>query len=168
MTSVFVSPLPLLASSVRNVSEASALVDVDLLVKRHEVLHNHLLACCTHERDLVRTQSALMRCAGGDPQLLAAAALCASLLITVRANIDLLVSEADEVLSGVSKSARGIQQFAEANEALAVELAEEGGAPALALAKKRAWLVEASLVHRMDAMLGALRARLNEERTNEL
>ena len=162
MTDVYESPLPFLASSVRNASEASALVDVDLLYKRHEVLHDHLLACCTRERDLLRTQSALMRRADGNPQLLAAAALCASLLKSIRANIDLIVSEVEEVLSALSKSARGIQQFAEANEALAGELAEAGGAPALADAKKRAWLVEASLVHRMDTMLDTLRARLNQ------
>jgi len=78
-------PLPLLASSVRNASEASALVDMDLLALRHEVLHDHLLACCAHEHELQRAHDVLVRAAAnGDAQLLSASALCASALVTVR------------------------------------------------------------------------------------
>lgn len=155
-------PLHLLASSVRNASEATALVDVDLLALRHEVLHDHLLACCAHERELQRTHDIVTRRAAGDEhsQLRAAAALCATALATVRANIAMLVAEADEVIRGLCEST--IQRHAESNEALAAELAEEG-APMLAAAKQRLWLVEESLAHRMSRMLATLRDRMAAE-----
>ena len=156
----FEPPLALLASSVRNASEAAALVDIDILALRHEVLHDHLLACCAHEHELEQARCKLARVAAdGDQQLVAASALCMSALATVRGNIELLVTEADEVLCSVRESARTIRRYAESNEALAAELAEEG-APALAAAKQRLWLVEESLAHRMDSMLAALSERL--------
>ena len=156
----FAPPLALLASSVRNASEATALVDIDLLALRHEVLHDHLLACCVHERELQRARDAFTRAAAaGDAQIRPAAVLCASALESVRSNIDLLVAEADEVLQGVRDSMGTIRRLAESNEAFAAELAEEG-TPSLAAAKQRLWLVEESLAHRMNRMLTSLRERM--------
>ena len=68
-------PLELLAGSVRNGREAAALVDIDTLALKHEVIHDHLLASCAHERELERLQRALADGGTADPQLLAAAPL---------------------------------------------------------------------------------------------
>ena len=93
---------------------------------------------------------------------LVGAALQPAALATVRANIDMLVTEIDEVLRGVAESASTVRRYAEGNEALAAELSEEG-APALAAAKQRLWLVEESLAYRMDSVLQSLRERLAAE-----
>lgn len=162
----FAPPLAHLASTVRNASEAAALVDVDLLALRHEVLHDHLLACCAHERDLERAHHTISRAALADPQLLAAASLCASALVTVRDNIELLVAEVDEVLQGVHEAAATVRRYAEGNEALVAELIEDG-APCLAASKQRLWLVEESLAFRMDTMLSSLRNRMTQTELSE-
>ena len=160
MSHSFAPPLPLLASSVRNAREAASLVELDVLAVRHEVIHDHLLACCAHERRLEALHSRAL--AAADPQLLAVAALCATALATVRRDIGLLVAEADEVLKGVAEKEGTIKRYAESNEALAAELAEEGGAHSLAAAKERLWLIEESLVHRMGSTLSSLAGRIEQ------
>ena len=154
-TDGFALPFALL-SSVRNVRESRALVELDLQALSLEVLHDHLLAACAHEYALERLRSAL--CIADSAQLHAASALCASALATTRHNICLLVAETDDVLRTASECASTVRQYAESNEALAVELAEEG-APTLAAAKERLWLIEASLVHRVSCLLASLRER---------
>ena len=157
----FAPPLALLASSVRNASEAAALVDIDMLALRHEVLHDHLLACCAHEQELERAHHSISHAAVADPQLLTAAALCAGALETVRRNVSLLVREVEEVLHCVCEAEGTIRRYAEGNETLAAELVEEG-APGLGAAKQRLWLVEESLAYRMSAMLAGLREKMAE------
>ena len=157
----FAPPLHLLSSTVRNQTEASALVDIDLLALRHEVLHDHLLTCCAHEQALSQAHQAISRNASSDPQLHAAAALLASALATIRGNITQLVAEADEVLHGVAECAGVARRYAEGNETLAAEVAE-GGAHALAAQKQRLWLIEESLAYRMNSQLDSLRGRMSE------
>ena len=86
--------------------------------------------------------------------------MCASALATVRANIELLVAEADQVVRGLHESASTIRRYAETNEALVAELTEDGAPSALAAAKQRLWLVEESLAYRMDRMLSSLHGRM--------
>ena len=63
---------------------------------------------------------------------------------------------------GVAEKEGTIKRYAESNEALAAELAEEGGAHSLAAAKERLWLIEESLVHRMGSTLSSLAGRIEQ------
>ena len=147
-------PIHILAGHVRNKKEAQTLIGMDCRVAQHELLLDHLLACCAHERELARALRAIDTCSQRDlTSLNGPRALISSALDTVRCNIDSLVAEIDGVLCGLSESAHVLKQYAESNEALALELLEEGSAPSVAAAKQRLWLVEESLCARVETTI---------------
>ena len=53
-----------------------------------------------------------------------------------------------------------LQGYSASNEVLAIELAEEGAAPGIAAAKQRLWLIEDSLVTRIELVLQPLQRQL--------
>ena len=176
----FAPPLPLMDGFVRNASEAAALVRLDYESIKYEVLHDHLLGCCAHERELMRLHSVLALATGGTPlhayeadaasadatataRLRAALVLCEQALAATRRSIDRIVVDIDELVKQVDQSATTLRRYAESNEAFVREIQEAGtdaAPPALASTKQQLWLVEESLVARVDATLAALRARL--------
>lgn len=151
---------PLLASHVRNAREASLLVDLDCLEARQSLLLNHLMACCAHDRHLRLVESALTVYGSGEAQLRAASALICTALATIRRDVAALLAEMDSLLKHVTECHYLLQGYSASNEVLAIELAEEGAAPGIAAAKQRLWLIEESLVTRIESVLGPLQRQL--------
>ena len=145
---------------MRNGREARTLVTLDILAARHKVLLDHLLAACAQEHDLQALRSVLSVQCTSDEGLLAALSVVVNALSVVQQNIAGIIRRADELLQAIHDSAGMLRQHAENNEALADELAAEGGAASVAAAKQRLWLIEESLACRIDASLAALKEKL--------
>ena len=106
-------PLHLLAGTVRNAREARCLVEFDCQIVRYEVILDHLLTCCAHERELERARSALILHCGKDPKLRAGAALVCNAICTCQHNIQALVAEADAVLKSLAELTAALRRYAE-------------------------------------------------------
>ena len=143
-------PMHLLAGLVRNAREAQALVALDVNAIQRQTTLDHLLACCSHQHELERLHDALLA-SPPDPKLNAAVALVSVVLAGVHADIDTLLSKADAELWTMSKTLRSeIDWFRSANASLVDEL--QGCGP-VAAAKERLWLIEESLLLRIDNVL---------------
>ena len=145
----------LLGNLVRNAREAQAIVQLDVNAIRQQCIYDHLLACCAHERELKQLHFDL--CTAGDPKLNAAAALVDVARTATRANVQELMDLADQSLKEVASVRSTLDWFRAANQSLVDELKTEGYAP-LAAAKERLWLIEESLVYRIDGVLDELRS----------
>ena len=154
--------LQLLEGHVRNPREARALVALDVSAVRQSAILDHLLACCAHERELARLLDELahrrhaVNAGDGveDPKLNAAVALVTVGLDAVRADLNALLPLASAELDAIVKLRGELDWFRSCNQSLVEELQREG--VALAASKERLWLVEESLLLRLDGTIRSL------------
>lgn len=167
-------PMHLLAGHVRNAREARAMVSLDVHAVRQQAICDDLLACFAQEHELVRLHRLLAAGAvdyakiraGDDVKLRAAVPLVEFALATVRAGIRGLLSRADATLEHLAELRSELDWFRSANQSLVEELQGENCGP-LAEAKEQLWLIEESLLRRVEGLLeprrGAARAVLTEQ-----
>lgn len=145
-------PFPLLAGLVRNENEAAALVHMDVLSLQAEAIQEHREASACYNLALAGTISEEMelRLGANDPESTnATLALLLNGLHSVYHADALLRARAAEVDLGLREKAARLHEHAESNRVTAAELQEEAGCGALAAKKRRLWLVEEALCHRM-------------------
>jgi hypothetical protein len=145
-------PFTLLAGLVRNEKEAAALVQLDVLSLQAETIQEHREASACYSLALAGTisEEIELRLRANDPESTnAALALLLNGLHSVQRAEGLLHARAAEVALGLREKAARLHEHAESNRVTAAELQEEAGCGALAAKKRRLWLVEEGLFHRL-------------------
>jgi hypothetical protein len=141
-------PFPLLAGLVRNEKEAAALAQLDVLSLQAEAIREHLEASACYNYALAGTISEEI--VFNDPESTnAALALLLNGLHSVYRADALLQRCAAEVELRLREKAAQLHEHAEINRVTVAELQEEVGCGALAAKKRRLWLVEEGLCHRV-------------------
>lgn len=147
MDSDLATPFPLIAGTVRNPREAAALAELDVLAIKEECLLEHLCATALYARTLDDAVESISK-DGSDPATGPAVTLLQAAQEALQQGDGWLRECAEGVMQQMAACQLLLKSLAEINHSLHAELQEEG-CEALAKNKRRLWLVEESLCHRV-------------------
>lgn len=144
-------PFPLIAGLVNNEAEAAALVQLDVLSLQSEVIQEHLAATACYNCALRDATAGLAREAGPASTNTALALLLGGMR-GLQEGTTVLRSRAAEVAGRMQEVEAKLHFYAERNQGLAADLQQEAGCGAVVAVvakKRRLWLVEEGLCHRI-------------------